>query len=85
MALGPHCGSGTLLHTLAHTGTQMPAEPGSAHLLADARIRYHPSTPSVRENPRYSPVALERILPGFRLRHSFLLPGDLQDYVFAFE
>ena len=84
-ALGHYCTSGTMLHALAFTGTQMPAQPGEARLLPDGRLSYRPSTPAARFNPRYSPVALERMLPGFKLRHSFLLPGGLQDYLFAYE
>lgn len=84
-ALEPHCASGTLLHALAYTGVQMPLLPASGRMLAGARIEYRADTPSERPNPRYSPVAMERMLPGFRLRHSFLLPGGLQDYLFARE
>ena len=84
-ALEPHCPSGTLLHALAYTGAQMPLLPAAGRMLPGARIEYRASTPSERPNPRHSPVALERMLPGFRLRHSFLLPGGLQDYLFARE
>ena len=84
-ALEPHCPSGTLLHALAYTGAQMPLLPAAGRMLPGARIEYSAGTPSERPNPRYSPVALERMLPGFRLRHSFLLPGGLQDYLFARE
>ena len=84
-ALGPFCRSGTLLHALAYTGAQMPLLPAAGRMLPGARIAYAASTPSERPNPRHSPVALERMLPGFRLRHSFLLPGGLQDFLFARE
>lgn len=84
-ALGRHCSSGSLLHALAYTGEQMPTRPASVRMLGGASIEYHADTPALRANPRYSPVALERLLPGFSLRHSFLLPGGLQDYLFAFE
>ena len=84
-ALGRHCGGGALLHALAYTGEHMPAEPAGAHMFGDAEIEYRAGTPAVRPNPKHSPIALERMLPGFKLRHSFLLPGGLQDYLFSFE
>jgi hypothetical protein len=34
-------------------------------------------------NPRYSPIALERMMPDFRLLHSFLLGEGMQEYLFA--
>ena len=84
-SLAPHCGSGTLLHALAYTGTQMPLLPAAGRMQPGARVEFRADTPAERPNPRHSPVALERMLPGFRLRHSFLLPGGLQDYLFAHE
>ena len=84
-AVGRHCNDGALLHAIAYTGERIPAEPASVRMAGDAKIAYHSSTPPVRDNPRYSPVALERMLPGFNLRHSFLLPSGLQDFVFAYE
>ena len=84
-AVARHCSSGTLLHALSYTGAQIPAEPGNLCMVGDSGLDCKATTTPVRANPNHSPVALERMLPGFQLRHSFLLSGGLQDFLFAFE
>ena len=32
---------------------------------------------------KHTPRGLERIMPGFRLQHSFLLESGMQDYLFS--
>ena len=47
MALGPHCGSGTLLHTLAHTGSAItPRRPRCGTIRVTRRWRWSASCPA---------------------------------------
>lgn len=74
---------GTRLHVLVHTGARMPARPLRAGLCGDGSLHVASGERQSRPCPRRSPVALERILQGFFLRHSTLLGADLQEMMFV--
>lgn len=77
--------SGTLLFIMISTTPTIPNSPARITVTPEGRVCYEPSVDGERANPRYTPLALERMMPGFRLLHSFLLGTAMQDYLFSFE
>lgn len=77
------CKGGALLFVTVSTVGGLAERPAHISASRDGRLTYKPSGPSVRDNPAPTPVALERMMPGFRLLHSFLLGEGMQDYLFS--
>lgn len=79
------CHAGTLLFLTFATGARIPSVPARITMTHDGRLCYR-STIDGRSisNPRLSPTALERMMPGFRLLHSFLLGEGMQEFLFSF-
>ncbi len=77
--------SGTLLFIMISTTPTIPDRPARITVTPEGRVSYEPYAGGLRPNPRYTPLALERMMPGFRLLHSFLLGTAMQDYLFSFE
>jgi hypothetical protein len=78
------CDSGTLLFLTGFTRATIPIVPARIGIESDGHLRYAPPGDSaIMSNPRYSPIALERMMPDFRLLHSFLLGEGMQEYLFA--
>ena len=49
------------------------------------RLRYRSAIDSQSiPNLNVSPTALERMMPGFRLLHSFLLGEEMQEFLFSY-
>lgn len=82
--LSGSCRSGTLLFIMISNTPTIPDRPAQMTVNADGRVSYEPVSNGDRTNPRYTPLALERMMPGFRLLHSFLLETAVQDYLFSF-
>lgn len=82
--LSASCRSGTLLFIMISNTPTIPNEPARMTVSFDGRVSYEPVSDDARANPRYTPLALERMMPGFRLLHSFLLGTAMQDYLFSF-
>lgn len=74
----------TLLYITVSTAAGIGERPERVSVSPDGQIVYDALDPATRPNPGYSPVALERMMPGFRLMHSFMLGGDMQDYLFGY-
>lgn len=75
--------TGARLHALIeYSSPIMPASPG--HWVPDPSARLHADQPELDEipAPRYSPKALERLMPQFRLERSMLLGNGLQEHLF---
>ena len=83
--MGAYCRTGTLLYLMTSTGETIPDEPGHFTIVDERHLRFQSEGIGTRDGMRYSPRGLERIMPGFRLRHSFLLENDMQDYLFSHE
>lgn len=81
--LRERCHQGTLLFTLTSTRSEISQEPGKYSIGENDQIAYEPLSPEVRDNPSYTPLAFEKMMPGFRLLHSFMLKNGLQEYVFS--
>lgn len=82
--LSPHCRTGTYLFLMVSTAPEIAIEPARLTISPAGRLVYEPSPGPTRANPRYTPLALERMMPGFHLLHSFLLGEGMQDYLFTY-
>lgn len=79
------CRAGTLLFLTVPTGAMIPSAPARIAITRRGRIHYDPAIDNgTISNPRYSPMALEGMMPGFRLLHSFLLGGEMQEFLFSY-
>ena len=79
------CRSRALLYFVLFTAPTIPSEPGKISISGDDRIHYQATAAADIPNPRYTPLKLERMMPGFRLWHSFLLGASLQEFLFRFD
>jgi hypothetical protein len=82
--LAPRLAPGARLHALIeYSSPLMPASPG--HWVPDASARLHADQPEIEQvpAPRYSPKALERLMPQFRPERSMLLGNGLQEHLFV--
>jgi hypothetical protein len=78
------CRSGTLLYIMISTAPAISERPAKIEITPEVRVRYEATAPVDKPNPRYTPLKLERMMPGFRLLHSFLLGASLQEFLFSF-
>lgn len=79
------CGAGTLLFITAATGTMIPSRPARITINQRGRLDYQSDVAAQSiTNPRFSPTALEGMMPGFRLLHSFLLGDEMQEFLFSY-
>jgi hypothetical protein len=83
--LSRSCRSGTLLYIIISTAPEISRRPAKLSITHKDRVRYQGQAPLDKANPRYTPLKVERMMPGFRLLHSFLLGGSLQEFLFGFE
>lgn len=81
--LGHYCRPGTLLYLVASNEETIPDAPGRFTIVDELHLRFERLGMGTRSGMRHSPRGLERIMPGFRLQHSFLLRYQLQDYLFS--
>ena len=79
------CRAGTLLFLTVPTSGMIASAPARISMTRRGRLRYRSTTdgPSI-SNPRFSPTALESMMPGFRLLHSFLLGEEMQEFLFSY-
>ena len=80
-SLATHCTRETYLYMVSSTNRFIPSVASRFLLLGDNQIRYKPFSSELIDGPRYSVRAIERMLPGFHLVRSFLLPEGLQEYI----
>ncbi len=79
------CRAGALLFLSVSTRQMIPSVPAHFSMSRRGRLSYRVATPiHTISNPRYSPTALEGMMPGFRLLHSFLLGESMQEFLFSF-
>ena len=81
--LGLYCRTGTLLYLTTSNGDMIPDQPGRFTIVDEQHLRFERTGFGTRDGMKHSPRGLERIMPGFRLQHSFLLERDMQDYLFS--
>lgn len=79
------CRAGALLFLTLPTDEMIPSVPARICMNRQGHLRYQkPVQPRSISNPRLSPTALQTMMPGFRLLHSFLLGGRMQEFLFSF-
>ena len=79
------CRAGTLLFLTVPTVAMIPSQPTRITMTRRGRIHYNRDLSNgTISNPRLSPTALESMMPGFRLLHSFLLGGEMQEFLFSY-
>jgi len=79
------CRAGTLLFLTIPTAAMIPSQPARITMTRRGRIHYDRDLANgTISNPRLSPTALESMMPGFRLLHSFLLGGEMQEFLFSY-
>jgi hypothetical protein len=63
----------------------IPSAPARITMTHGGRLRYRSAIDSQSiPNLNVSPTALERMMPGFRLLHSFLLGEEMQEFLFSY-
>ena len=80
--IGGHCCTGTLLYLTTSNGETIPDQPGRFTIVDEQSLRVERVDVGTRSGMKHTPRGLERIMPGFRLHHSFLLGHQMQDYLF---
>ncbi len=80
-AVGSLCRPGALLHTIVHATETMPGIPNRYRILSDDRLAYEQVTTVRRGAPNVPPAAVERLLEGFEIEHSFVLRHGVREYV----
>ena len=79
------CRAGTLLFLTAPTGAMIPSRPARITMNQRGRLDYRSEDGAQSiANPQFSPTALENMMPGFRLLHSFLLGDEMQEFLFSY-
>jgi len=79
------CHAGTLLFLTVATGAKIPRAPARITMTRRGRLCYRSAVDSRSiSNPRVSPTSLEKMMPGFRLLHSFLLGEEMQEFLFSY-
>ena len=81
--ISKHCRPGTLLYMLTSTRSDIPAIPAKFTIMEDNFVFYEPTTVEVITNPGRTALAVEKMMTGFRLLHSFMLRNGMQEYVFV--
>lgn len=81
--IGRYCRTGTLVYLTISNRETIPDRPGRFTIVDEQHLRFERLGLGTRSGMRHSARALQRMMPGFRLQHSFLLRHELQDYLFS--
>jgi len=81
--LTPVCRPGTLFHMVVSTRERIPLRPCTYRIQPGGRVRVEPGSTQSMHNPRVTPAGLERSMPQFRMRHSFLSQSGFQEYLLS--
>lgn len=81
--IGRYCRTGTLVYLTISNRETIPDQPGRFTIVDEQHLRFQRVGIGTRSGMQHSPRALQRMMPGFRLQHSFLLRHELQDYLFS--
>jgi hypothetical protein len=74
--------SGTQLHALIHyRAVEMPKNPQDFRLSVDGRLGHVTAVGEQCPAPRYSPKALEKAMPEWRVERTLLLNNGMQEFV----
>jgi hypothetical protein len=75
------CLPGARLHTIVFATDTMAAVPNRYRILYNARLAYESATTELRGAPDLPPAAVQKLLRGFRVEHSFVLQHGVHEYV----
>ena len=75
------CLPGARLHAIVFATDTMAAAPNRYRIVDSARLAYEPVTTELRGAPDLPPAAVEKLLKGFRVEHSFVLQHGVHEYV----
>jgi hypothetical protein len=69
------------LHAIVFATDTMAAVPNRYRIIDSARLAYEPATTELRGAPDLPPAAVQKLLQGFRVEHSFVLQHGVHEYV----
>lgn len=75
------CLPGARLHAIVFATETMVATPNRYRIIDSARLAYESTTTEQRGAPGLPPAAVEKLLQGFRVEHSFVLQHGVHEYV----
>lgn len=82
-AVAELCLPGARLHAIVYATDTMPAVPNRFRILGGSRLAYEASTNDLKGVPALPASAVEKLLKGFRIEHSFVLQHGVHEYVAA--
>lgn len=82
-AVAELCLPNARLHAIVFATDTMPVVPNRYRIVDSARLAYEPGTTELRGVPSLPPAAVEKLLKGFRIEHSFVLQHGVREYVAA--
>jgi hypothetical protein len=74
------CYPGARLHAIVFARDTMPTVPNRYRIIDAARLAYEPTTTELCGAPHLPPAAVEKLLTGFRIEHSFVLQHGVHEY-----
>ena len=80
-ALAELCRPEARLHAIIPTAEMMPAVPRRYRIVDAKSLVYEPATTDLRGTPELPPNAVDRLLEGFEIEHSFVLRHGVREYV----
>ena len=75
------CLPGARLHAIVFAKDTMAAVPNRYRIIDNARLAYEPVTTELLGAPDLPPAAVQKLLKGFRVEHSFVLQHGVHEYV----
>jgi hypothetical protein len=69
------------LHAIVFATDTMAAVPNRYRIIDSARLAYEPATTELQGAPKLPPAAVEKLLKGFRVEHSYVLQHGVHEYV----
>ena len=75
------CHRGSLIVAMISTQHKIPLIPANFKIVGQDGLSRESTTTAQRDCPRHSQVRLLELMPGFRVKRSFLLRGGMQEYL----
>ena len=75
------CLPGARVHAIVYAAETMPELPNRYRVVAADKLAYEPQTWELRGAPRLPPAAVEKLLEGFEVEHSFVLQHGVHEFV----
>jgi hypothetical protein len=75
------CLPGARIHAIVYAVETMPELPNRYRVIAGDKLAYEPQTSELRGAPKLPPAAVEKLLEGFEVEHSFVLQHGVHEFV----